>query len=477
MTSNSKIMEAVLQFVFRQEVSIVKNNEKNEKLDINETYKRLYNIIGIDFNSTINQYEEYTSIKNKTSKTSVASAFKKPIVNKGWSGEIIVKTAVQLIKMDVKHSDTISSIKLRVSEKESIATNIQRVLFKDQQLDDDDTLGSCGIVKGSTISIVLKMTEAINIFVKTMIGTKLKIETEANCLVANLKQLIYKKEGLPPNNQILIFDGQILRDSQSIGFYGIDNNSTLFVILKILSKGNQLYAKIPGGKLVLLDIPLTENTLSVKSQIELKESLPVSTQGLYFLNKELDDRKTLTEYSVQKGDILEVNLKSSEKLIYLESDILDPSFDFDFTNLVDDGKVFRRGGRVYERPCGWKRIAFQVKNINDDEKWLGSSNGSGEWPVAYHGCHVDFSRIIGYDSFDLTKLKRLLNGKVHFLTPKFDLAINLANEITSNGRSFKFLIKSRVNPEKIIERKDGLYWIVAGDKDIRPYGILYKTIK
>ena len=206
--------------------------------------------------------------------------------------------------------------------------------------------------------------------------------------------------------------------------------------------------------------------------------MPVSIQTLFYTTKELEDRTTFMEHSVQQGDILEVNLKPSEKLVYCENEILDNSFDFDFTNLVDDGKIFRRGGRVYERPCGWKRIAFQVKNKYENESWLGSTNMVGEWPCAYHAANIDFTKIIGYDGFDLSKIKRFQNQKIHFLTPKFDTAITLANEITINGQVMKFLIKSRVNPEKIIERKDGVFWIIAScDKDIRPYGILYKTAK
>ena len=255
-------------------------------------------------------------------------------------------------------------------------------------------------------------------------------------------------------NQLLLFNGQVLRDSQNLGYYGVKNNSVLFLILKVLNQGNQLYAKIPGGKLVSLDLPLSEQVVSAKNQIQVKESIPTSSQTLFFTTKELEDRKTFSDYSLQKGDVLEVNFAKGDKIVLTESEVLDPTFDFDFTDLSDDGKVFRRGGKVYERPCGWKRIAFQVRNKYENEAWLGSANMSGEWPVAYHGCHVDYSRVIGYDGFELTKLKRFPNGKIHFVTPKLELAVGLANEITVNGQSMKILMKSRVNPEKIIERKD-----------------------
>lgn len=40
---------------------------------------------------------------------------------------------------------------------------------------------------------------------------------------------------------------------------------------------------------------------------------------------------------------------------------LDFKYNYDFTDLRDDGTSFQRGGMMYLRPYGWKRVALNVK--------------------------------------------------------------------------------------------------------------------
>ena len=40
---------------------------------------------------------------------------------------------------------------------------------------------------------------------------------------------------------------------------------------------------------------------------------------------------------------------------------LDPQYDFDFSDVKDDGKKYMRGGHQYHRPYGWKKIANKVR--------------------------------------------------------------------------------------------------------------------
>ena len=40
---------------------------------------------------------------------------------------------------------------------------------------------------------------------------------------------------------------------------------------------------------------------------------------------------------------------------------LDVKYNYDFTDLKDDGTCFERGGRRYLRPYGWRRVALNVK--------------------------------------------------------------------------------------------------------------------
>ena len=124
---------------------------------------------------------------------------------------------------------------------------------------------------------------------------------------------------------------------------------------------------------------------------------------------------SLTECTVQ----LVLSLKGGGKCKFtMDEDMLDEKYNYDFTNLKDDGKHFVRGGRKYIRPYGWKRVALNVKDRYDDTEWIGGVKGTmrtgsvgKEWPVSYHGTKDTFAKVIAADGYDLRKGERFKYGK------------------------------------------------------------------
>ena len=58
---------------------------------------------------------------------------------------------------------------------------------------------------------------------------------------------------------------------------------------------------------------------------------------------------------------------SSERFYYVINDVLlETTFYRDFTDVLDDGTEFYRGGKRYYHPYGWKRYALKVRDI---DKW------------------------------------------------------------------------------------------------------------
>ena len=76
--------------------------------------------------------------------------------------QIFVKTlAGNIITLEVSGTDTIANVKQKITDKEGIPVNQQRLVHDDKQLEDDDkTLDECGIKRENTIYIVLKNVEA-----------------------------------------------------------------------------------------------------------------------------------------------------------------------------------------------------------------------------------------------------------------------------------------------------------------------------
>ena len=250
----------------------------------------------------------------------------------------------------------------------------------------------------------------------------------------------------------------------------------------------QVNIKTLTGNTIVLNLSSDTKVGQAKRQVQEKLGTDPSQQRLIYQGKPLlDGEATMGSLNVADGDTFYIILCSKgggdQEPYEISPNLFDHKFDCDFTRVTaQSGENYIRGSKKYIRPYGWNRKALNVKDKYGETSWLGGvklinrqESIEGEWPVSYHGTKKDAAQKIVDGGYKVGP--RALYGKGVYSTPYPKIAEDgYAVKFKCKGKDYKIILQNRVNMAGTKEVNDDKYFVTAKEKDIRPYGILYKEV-
>ncbi|XP_076926125.1 uncharacterized protein LOC143589175 [Bidens hawaiensis] len=258
--------------------------------------------VKVEDSDTISQIQRKIQDKKKSGSSTLMNIFIKNI-----KGKITYY-------LEVSPSDTIGNVKAKMSD------FAHMLVYNGVALEDSCTLDDLNINDGSILTrIDTAPNGKIEILVHTFTKKTISLSVTSTDTIANMKLWIMYKEGVPVKEQMLIFNGMALRDSEILSNFDIHGQSTLTLVRR--SRGRmKIFVKTFEGKVITVKVKPSNTIGDVKSKIQGQVDVPHDEQELIFDETVLDNIDIVADCNINEESTLTlVRLSAGYMNIFIRS--------------------------------------------------------------------------------------------------------------------------------------------------------------
>ena len=183
-------------------------------------------------------------------------------------------------------------------------------------------------------------SEGMEIFVKMLTGKITKIGVEQSDLIQDVKEKLYHLEGIPTDQQRLMFSGRELMDGNSLKDCNIQNKSTIFLVLRVRDSF-EISIRTLAGKTISLSVESADSIQIVKAKIYDKVGVPPDQQRFVYGGRLLENTRSLSYYQIKNKSTLQLVVKRRDT-IFIRINAEEPitfSVEFDANDTIENIKA------------------------------------------------------------------------------------------------------------------------------------------
>jgi large subunit ribosomal protein L40e len=220
----------------------------------------------------------------------------------------------KILSLRVHPTDTVASLKHRIkAHQRSLHVNQQELVCGDRTLIDHLTLLGQNIQDDALLQ--LRIGSSMRIFVRFIGHNTITLDVSTTDAVNLLKQRIADRIGVNKEEIKVSFRGIQLQDKNTLSYYHIQDESTLFSPVKkqplIKDAMNVFIKNSNNGETMQVKAKPFESVFEFKIKVTEKTSIPIDRFWLKHEGKRLGDEHPLSKYNVRKDSTISLIIRST----------------------------------------------------------------------------------------------------------------------------------------------------------------------